>query len=111
MSLEKAKQMEREGKLPLIPGKMVFTVKPVSEVKSENNQKSQPRWKRKARMVICGNRVDMDDDHTKNLLYAAGATAESLRIGLSLATLPLVPLTLRGHSCWLFGHPTSRYTV
>ena len=37
-------------------------------------------------MVICGNYVGLDSDHTKAMLYASGASAESLRIALCLAT-------------------------
>ncbi|CAE7392349.1 RE1 [Symbiodinium natans] len=85
ITMEEAKQMEREGRLRLIPGKMVFTVKPVGEANSGSISSTSPKWKRKARMVICGNRVDFDDDHTKALLYASGASAESLRIALCIA--------------------------
>ena len=70
--------------LRLVPGKMVFTVKPPPEQTA--TETSRIRWKRKARMVICGNHVGLDSDHTRAMLYASGASAESLRIALCLAT-------------------------
>ena len=63
---------------------MVFTVKPPSEPSSFSSTKA--KWKRKSRLVICGNRVGVDADHTRDLLYAAGASAESLRVALCLAS-------------------------
>ena len=79
-----ARQKEARGLLRLVPGKMVFTVKPPPEPSSSSS--SRMKWKRKARMVICGNYVGFDSDHTKAMLYASGASAESLRIALCMAT-------------------------
>ena len=79
-----ARALESQGKLRLIPGKMVFTVKPPSEPSSSSSTKA--KWKRKSRLVIRGNRVGIDADHTRDLLCAAGASAESLRVALCLAS-------------------------
>ena len=84
ISYAAARALEAQGKLRLIPGKMVFTVKPPAEPSSSSSTKA--RWKRKSRLVICGNRVGVDADHTRDLLYAAGASAESLRVALCLAS-------------------------
>ena len=79
-----ARTLESQGKLRLIPGKLVFTVKPSAEPSSTSSSKA--RWKRKSRLVIRRNRVGIDADHTRDLLYAAGASAESLRAALCLAS-------------------------
>ena len=85
ISYSEARRKEAKGLLRLVPGKMVFTVKPPPEPSTTSS--SRMRWKRKARMVICGNHVGLDSDHTKSMLYASGASAESLRIALCLATV------------------------
>ncbi|CAE7395925.1 GIP [Symbiodinium natans] len=87
ISMDEARRLEGEGRLRLVPGKMVFTIKPVNEPRPTSSSPMAPRWKRKARMVICGNRIDLEHDHVKDLLYASGATAESLRVALCIATL------------------------
>ena len=84
ISYAAARALEAQGKLRLIPGKMVFTVKPPAEPSSTSSTRA--RWKRKSRLVICGNRVGIDADHTRDPLYAAGASAESLRVALCLAS-------------------------
>ena len=84
ISYAEARKREARGLLRLVPGKMVFTVKPPPEQTA--TETSRIRWKRKARMVICGNHVGLDSDHTRAMLYASGASAESLRIALCLAT-------------------------
>ena len=72
------------GALPcsrLVPGKLVFTVKPPAE--PSRGVSGAPRWKRKARLVICGNFIDPDSGMN---LFATGASAESRRVALCLAS-------------------------
>ena len=47
--------MVNDGKLILVPGKVVFTVKPPPPADGDLPVPRAPRWKRKARIVICGN--------------------------------------------------------
>ncbi|OLP77777.1 Copia protein [Symbiodinium microadriaticum] len=63
-----------------LPTKFVFTVKP--------NDKAIPTdpttwWKRKARLVACGNYAQSDGSNRSNL-YAESAPAEAVRAGLTL---------------------------
>ncbi|CAE7478551.1 RE1, partial [Symbiodinium necroappetens] len=81
--IAEARAMEREGKLILIPGKVVCTVKPPPPPEANVSKDQQPRWKRKARVVICGNHAGQW--HDPNDLFAAGASAEGLRLALALA--------------------------
>ncbi|CAE7224257.1 RE2 [Symbiodinium sp. CCMP2592] len=82
--MTEAKKLVNDGSLILIPGKVVFTVKPPApETKAE--KKSQgARWKRKARIVICGNLATQSLNGQD--LYAAGASVEALRLALALAS-------------------------
>ena len=86
--MQQAKALEREGRLKLVPGKLVFTVKPPAE--PSRGISGAPRWKRKARLVICGNFIDPDSGMD---LFATGASAESLRVALCLAS----------KACWSAG--------
>ncbi|CAE7369874.1 GIP, partial [Symbiodinium sp. CCMP2456] len=87
-TIQEARQMEREGLLVLIPGKVVFTVKPPPPLsEAEQRGSKTPRWKRKARIVICGNMASQK--HDPNDLFAAGASVEGLRLGLALASARL----------------------
>ncbi|CAE7425577.1 GIP, partial [Symbiodinium pilosum] len=86
--MHRAKALEREGRLKLVPGKLVFTVKPPAE--PSRGVPGAPRWKRKARLVICGNFIDPDASMN---LFATGASAESLRVALRLAS----------KACWSAG--------
>ena len=81
--IEEARKMANEGKLILIPGKVVFTVKPPPPVEGNPGGDRPPRWKRKARIVICGNMASQV--HNTQDLYAAGASVEALRLALALA--------------------------
>ncbi|CAE7211932.1 GIP, partial [Symbiodinium necroappetens] len=83
--IAEARALEREGKLILIPGKVVCTVKPPPPPDTTAPKEQQPRWKRKARVVICGNYAGQW--HDPNDLFAAGASAEGLRLALALAAL------------------------
>ncbi|CAE7617868.1 GIP [Symbiodinium sp. CCMP2456] len=87
-TIHEARQMERDGLLVLIPGKVVFTVKPPPPLtEAEQNKSRTPRWKRKARVAICGNMAHQK--HDPNDLFAAGASVEGLRLGLALASARL----------------------
>ncbi|CAE7520995.1 RE1 [Symbiodinium sp. CCMP2456] len=87
-TIQEARQMERDGLLVLIPGKVVFTVKPPPPLsEAEQRGLKTPRWKRKARIVICGNMASQK--HDPNDLFAAGASVEGLRLGLALASARL----------------------
>ncbi|CAE7339861.1 RE1 [Symbiodinium sp. KB8] len=81
--IAEARAMEREGRLILILGKVVCTVKPPPPPETTVSKEQQPRWKRKARVVICGNHAGQW--HDPNDLFAAGASAEGLRLALALA--------------------------
>ena len=76
IKMTEAKKMEAEGRLRLVPSKGVFTLKPPA-VKGG-------RFKRKYRLVLCGNFVDPNDSYGS--LYAGGVSAESLRAILSATT-------------------------
>ena len=57
----------------MVPGKLVFTVKPPS--------KEGEGYKRKVRMVSCGNHVEKDSSE----LYSAGVQAETVRLMVAIA--------------------------
>ena len=81
--IAEARKMEQEGKLILIPGKVVCTVKPPPPLATSSTCNRQPRWKRKARVVICGNLAGQW--HDPNDLFASGASVEGLRLALAIA--------------------------
>ena len=81
--ISEARRLEQEGKLILIPGKVVCTVKPPPPLSSPPAKDQLPRWKRKARVVICGNMAGQW--HDPNGLFAAGASVEGLRLALAIA--------------------------
>ena len=74
LPLQEAKRLADAGEIVLVPSKTVHTVKPPSG--GSGNQ----LYKRKTRMVICGNRVSNEVE-----VYTAAANAESVRVALSLA--------------------------
>ena len=82
--LAKAKELQDKGELVIVPGKTVHTVKPPDPVKANevsNEEEATPAWfKRKSRMVICGNFIKNEVE-----VYAAAANAESVRCALSVA--------------------------
>ena len=82
-SIAEARKLEREGRLILIPGKVVCTVKPPAPLGPGSPPSTVPRWKRKARVVICGNMAGQT--HDPNDLFAAGASVEGLRLALAIA--------------------------
>ncbi|OLQ12084.1 Copia protein [Symbiodinium microadriaticum] len=69
IKMSEARRMEAEGRLRLVPSKGVFTIKPPAE-------KGQG-FKRKYRLVLCGNFIDPAD--SCGSLYAGGVGAETLR--------------------------------
>ena len=71
--MTEARKMEAEGRLRLVPSKGVFTLKPPA-VKGG-------RFKRKYRLVLCGNFADPNDSYGS--LCVGGVSAESLRAILS----------------------------
>ncbi|OLP84473.1 Transposon Ty1-NL2 Gag-Pol polyprotein [Symbiodinium microadriaticum] len=75
MTLSKAKELERQGALRLVPSKAVCTLKPPSEKGS--------KARRKFRLVLCGNFAARDDQAYD--LYAGGASAETVRLALTMA--------------------------
>ena len=82
--LAKAKDLQEKGELVIVPGKTVRTVKPPDPVEGNEVRPEEefvPAWfKRKARMVICGNFIKNEVE-----VYAAAANAESVRCALSVA--------------------------
>ncbi|OLQ10709.1 Retrovirus-related Pol polyprotein from transposon TNT 1-94 [Symbiodinium microadriaticum] len=81
ITIEEARQLEKQGRLKLVPSKSVCTLKPPSEPGSKK------RYRRKYRLVICGNYIDRPDGASGESLYAGGASAESLRASLALAVI------------------------
>ena len=73
--LAKARELERQGLVKLVPSKGVFTLKP-PQVKGR-------KVRRKFRLVLCGNQVDRDDEAFN--LYASGVSADTVRLALSYA--------------------------
>ena len=69
-----ARQLESQGRLRLVPSKGVYT------------SAKGGGYKRKYRLVLCGNHVDPAD--SQGSLYAGGISAESLRTILSATTRP-----------------------
>ncbi|CAE7319363.1 RE1, partial [Symbiodinium sp. CCMP2592] len=83
-TLTEARRMVNDGSLILIPGKVVFTVKPPAPETKAEKKSAGARWKRKARIVICGNLANQS--LSANELYAAGASVEALRLALAIAS-------------------------
>ena len=69
------RDMERSGAVVMAPSKCVFTLKPPSQ--------REQRYKRKCRLVICGNFVESQSVD----LYAAGIGTDGLRTALVLAAV------------------------
>ena len=74
ISLSEAKRLAEAGEIVLVPSKTVHTIKPPSAGSGSQ------MYKRKTRMVICGNYVSNEVE-----VYTAAANAESVRVALSLA--------------------------
>ena len=75
ISREEALRLEEQGLLKLVPSKGVHTLKPPA--------KKDDKYKRKYRLVLCGNFVAPEEEFGS--LYAGGASAETLRAVLVFA--------------------------
>ncbi|CAE7481190.1 RE1 [Symbiodinium sp. CCMP2592] len=76
IKMSEARKLEAAGKLRLVPSKGVFTLKPPAE--------KGGRYKRKYRLVLCGNFIDPAE--SQGSLYAGGIGAEALRTLLAATT-------------------------
>ncbi|CAE7215721.1 GIP, partial [Symbiodinium necroappetens] len=90
--LNEAKEREAKGELTILPSKLVFTVKPPAQgalptldSKEASRSKGKERWRRKCRLVLCGNFAERPEGQAQSELYASGATSESLRVALTIA--------------------------
>ena len=87
--LSEAKKREASGELTILPSKLVFTIKPPSQgttTSSTSKDEKRERWRRKCRLVLCGNFAERPEGQDQSELYASGATSESLRVALVLAS-------------------------
>ena len=93
ISLKEAKRRERAGELTIVPSKLVFTCKPPNQgaaPKSHGDTKPKEpkaKWRRKCRLVLCGNFAERPEGQSQAELYAAGASADSMRVALVLASV------------------------
>ena len=71
---EQTRELKKAG-LVVLPGKAVFTVKPPSDLTSV------PGYRRKCRVVVCGNFLPSQGQN----VYASGTSADTLRISVALA--------------------------
>ena len=74
LSPEQTRELKKAG-LVILPGKAVFTVKPPSDPQGEQ------KYRRKCRVVVCGNFLPSQGQN----VYASGTSADTLRIALALA--------------------------
>ena len=74
LSPEQTRELKKAG-LVVLPGKAVFTVKPPSDPNGSE------KFRRKCRVVVCGNFLPA---HGQNV-YASGTSADTLRISVALA--------------------------
>ena len=90
LTVEEQMKLEASGKLVVLPAKGVFTVKPPEVERLEDEHGTPlPRgsihfYKRKARLVICGN---FQGRQAREDSYAGGCQIDSLRSMLVLAAL------------------------
>ncbi|CAE7251642.1 TY1B-NL2 [Symbiodinium sp. CCMP2592] len=75
MTLAMARDLEKQGKLKLVPSKAVCTLKPPTN----KGEKARRRF----RLVLFGNFVSRDDPSYN--LYAGGVSAETVRLALTIA--------------------------
>ena len=74
LSPEQTREMKKAG-LTVLPGKAVFTVKP------PNDSESAEKFRRKCRVVVCGNFLPAQGQN----VHASGTSADTLRIAVALA--------------------------
>ncbi|CAE7776959.1 RE1, partial [Symbiodinium sp. CCMP2592] len=74
LSPEQTRELKKAG-LVVLPGKAVFTVKPPTDAQSST------RFRRKCRVVVCGNFLPSQGQN----VYASGTSADTLRIAVALA--------------------------
>ena len=74
LSPEQTRELKKAG-LVVLPGKAVFTVKPPTD------PSGSARFRRKCRVVVCGNFLPSQGQN----VYASGTSADSLRIAVALA--------------------------
>ncbi|CAE7236757.1 RE1 [Symbiodinium sp. CCMP2456] len=92
ISMKEARERERKGELVIVPSKLVFTCKPPNQgaaPKAQDASKTKDtaaRWRRKCRLVLCGNFAERPEGQSQAELYAAGASADSMRVALTLAS-------------------------
>ena len=85
LTIEEQRALEETGKLIILPAKGVFTVKPPDQelLADEEGRPLQPGdpafYKRKARLVICGN---FQGKQSQEDSYAGGCQTDTLRIML-----------------------------
>ncbi|CAE7212252.1 unnamed protein product [Symbiodinium microadriaticum] len=85
LTIEEQRELEASGRLVILPAKGVFTVKPPEQekFKDDNGQDLPPGspefFKRKARLVICGN---FQGKQAKEDSYAGGCQTDARRIML-----------------------------
>ena len=87
--VSEAKKREASGELTILHSKLVFTIKPPSQGKTSSSTTKdgkRERWRRKCRLVLCGNFAERPEGQDQSELYASGATSESLRVALTLAS-------------------------
>ncbi|CAE7890279.1 GIP, partial [Symbiodinium necroappetens] len=95
ITLKEAQERERKGELTIVPSKLVFICKPpnqgaVSAPSSSDGSKKKEgkaKWRRKCRLVLCGNFAERSEGQSQAELYAAGASADSMRVALTLASV------------------------
>ena len=76
LSPEQTRELKACG-LKVLPGKAVFTAKPPSDT-------TNGEWfRRKCRVVVCGNFLP----HSRDNVYASGTSADTLRVSLAYAIL------------------------
>ena len=80
LSPEQTRELKKDG-LKVLPGKAVFTAKPPNE--PAKGQGGGERFRRKCRVVVCGNFLP----HGQDNVYASGTSADTLRISVAYAVL------------------------
>ncbi|CAE7876411.1 TY5A [Symbiodinium sp. KB8] len=92
ITMKDARERERRGELVIVPSKLVFTCKPPNQGAAPKAQdvskgkEARAKWRRKCRLVLCGNFAERPEGQSQAELYAAGASADSMRVALVLAS-------------------------